>query len=304
MDRRRFLECVAGGLLLSRARGSLSAGNRPAQIIPLWPGTPPGGGGPDGGLRVSRSGAQSNIVRPLLTVYTPPRTEGYGVLVAAGGGYKRIETAKEALPAARWLNQRGFTAYILSYRLPAEGWNDGNLVALQDAQRALRIIRAREEHVSVLGFSAGGHLMGMAATRSHFDGYPPQDSIDSLPARADRAALIYPVITLQSPYNHTSTYNVLAGREATPRQQAQLSVPTFVTPQSPPFLLVQASDDPVSDPQNTLIMQAACQRNHVPVELFRYSSGGHGFAMGRPGTPTVRWPLHYQHWLQAWRNKQ
>ncbi|MBS0908272.1 alpha/beta hydrolase [Tatumella sp. JGM118] len=309
MHRRSFLAYVIAAVITGRE--SLSSASEadavplsPAEVIPLWNGTPPGGGGPDGRLISSAGGALSHIAHPTLSVYSPARSNGYAVLIAAGGGYKRIEMRKEALPAAAWLTARGFTAYVLTYRLPDEGWGEGSLVALQDAQRALRVIRQREKHLSVLGFSAGGHLLGLAAVRSDFVSYPPTDAIDTLPAKADRAALIYPVITLEPPYTHTSTHRILAGTGASLRQDAQWSVQNFVTPQSPPFFLVQAKDDPVSDPENTLIMQAACQREHVPVELFRYSRGGHGFGMGKPGTPTVEWPAHYAQWLAAWRRAE
>jgi acetyl esterase/lipase len=129
--------------------------------------------------------------------------------------------AKEAWPAARWLTARGYTAYILSYRLPGEGWGAGALAPLQDAQRALRLIRAREEQVSLLGFSAGGHLLGMAACRADFAAYSPQDALDDRPARADKAALIYPIISLMSPYSHTATHRMLAG----PMPQRRLTAP-------------------------------------------------------------------------------
>ena len=306
MHRRTFLACVAAGVFSGRQ--SLSAvaeaapvQSPPAEVIPLWAGIPPGGGGPGGPVKVSGDGALSHIALPVLSVYLPANPNGYAVLIAAGGGYKRIEMRKEALPAAEWLTARGFRAYVLTYRLPDENWGEGTLVALQDAQRALRIIRQREKHLSVLGFSASAHLLGLAVTRSNFVSYPPTDALDSLPAKADRAALIYPVITLEPPYTHTSTHRILAGTGASLQQDAQWSVQNFVTPQSPPFFLVQAKDDPVSDPENTLILQAACQREHVPVELFRYSRGGHGFGMGKPGTPTVRWPAHYANWLTAWQ---
>lgn len=305
MERRQFLGTVAAGVLISRAGSSLAAeafvqGGSP-QTLPLWPEHPPGGGGPRGPVRWSAKGALSHISQPSLTVYSAKKPNGYAVLIAAGGGYKRIEMSSEALPAARWLSERGFTAYVLSYRLPGEGWKDGNMVALQDAQRALRLIRQREKHVSVLGFSAGGHLMGMAATRADFTSYPPVDNLDSLPATADRAALIYPVITLESPYSHTSTHKILVGSHATAQQDEAWSVQNYVKPDSPPFFLVQAKDDPISNPENTLIMKAACERQHVPVELFRYATGGHGFGMGKPGTPTVEWPSHYQYWLHNWQ---
>lgn len=300
MDRRQFLIHVSA-LALTATSGVVLASPRQKTpyMLPLWIGTAPGGGGPVGEIRVSEKGAQSHIAAPYLTVIEPPSPKGHAVLIAAGGGYKRIEMAMEAWPAARWLVERGFTAYILSYRLPDEGWHDGNKVALQDAQRALRIVRAREKKVSVLGFSAGGHLLGLAVTRADYRSYPILDRLDEQPAYADRAALIYPIITLEKPYNHSSTHKMLVGNRATDAQNAAWSVQNYVTAQTPPVFLVQAENDTVSDPHNTLIMQAACVRAQVPVTLYRYPTGGHGFAMGRPGTQTTQWPAHYLKWLNC-----
>lgn len=293
MNRRQFIIAAAAMVSLR-----MQAATDTENIIPLWRGTPPGGGGPGGSPTLSDRGALSHIATPLLQVFRPANPNGRAVLIAAGGGYKRIEMKSEAWPAAQWLAARGYSAYVLHYRLPGEGWHDGNRVALQDAQRALRLLCARERRVSVLGFSAGGHLLGMAVTRVGFDAYPPQDERDSIPVRVDGAALIYPVITLERPYSHTSTHKMLVGPHATAQEEARWSVQNYVTPQSPPFFLVQARDDPVSDPHNTLIMAEACERQHVPVELHRFSSGGHGFGMGKPGTPTEQWPMYYQDWLQ------
>ncbi|HCJ04905.1 MAG TPA: hypothetical protein DHV66_15005, partial [Raoultella ornithinolytica] len=175
----------------------------------------------------------------------------------------------------------------------------GALAPLQDAQRALRLIRAREEQVSLLGFSAGGHLLGMAACRADFAAYSPQDALDDRPARADKAALIYPIISLMPPYSHTATHRMLAGAHASEAVDRAWSVQTYVNAQTPPCFLAQAEDDSVSDPHNTLIMAAACRQHQIPVSLYRYARGGHGFAMGRPGTPTVEWPEHYARWLNG-----
>ncbi|MFS2224498.1 alpha/beta hydrolase [Pantoea sp. B65] len=300
MHRRHFLTAMAATLISLRCRlGRASPASSQQVSIPLWQGSAPGGGGPSGSPLVSARGALSNVATPLLTMLAPEQPNGHAVLIAAGGGYQRIEMASEAWPAAEWLTARGYTAYVLSYRLPGEGWADGNLVSLQDAQRALRLIRAREKHVSVLGFSAGGHLLGMAMTRSDFQSYPPRDALDRMPADADRGALIYPVITLEDPYTHTSTHRQLVGPHASAAANAAWSVQNFVTPHTPPVFLVQAEDDSVSNPDNTLIMSAACRKQQVAVEIYRYVSGGHGFAMGRAGTATMEWPAHYQHWLHA-----
>jgi acetyl esterase/lipase len=241
-----------------------------------------------------------------MEVWLPDRPNGAAVLVAAGGGYRRIELASEAWPAARWLNQRGIAAFVLSYRLPGEGWNAGPLAPLQDAQRSFRLLRARAERFGVdpkrigaLGFSAGGHLMGSAAARSEFRSYEPIDAIDDLSARPASAALIYPVITLQAPYDQTNTRRMLVGDHPTAEAEAQWSVETHVTAHCPPVFLVQAIDDPVSNPANTVIMEKACERAGVPVELHRFPVGGHGFGMGRAGTPAAAWPGYFERWLSA-----
>ncbi|MDI6539863.1 alpha/beta hydrolase [Pantoea ananatis] len=302
MNRRVFLMSFTAGLVVAGLKPAFASQKHITSVIPLWQGTPPGKGGPTGPVITSTSGAQTNISSPFLTVSYPDKPNRKAVIVAAGGGYKRIETGKEALPAAAWLNQHGYTAYILTYRLPAEGWDDKDIVAIQDAQRALRIVRSREKHVSVLGFSAGGHLMGMAACRSDFKSYAPRDELDLLEPITDSAALIYPVITLEKPYTHTSVHKILAGPHASEEADARLSVQTYVTPQSPPFFLIQADDDPVSDPHNTLIMNAVCEQERVSVEMHRFTTGGHGFGMGKPGTPTIEWPSYYDSWLKTeWR---
>ncbi|MGG6194275.1 alpha/beta hydrolase [Pantoea allii] len=299
MDRRRFLTGLAAAWVAARSTVSQAQPSAYSQrVVPLWPGTPPGGGGPEGQIETLPSGAQRHIAIPTLTVLSPSVSNGHVVLIAGGGGYQRIEMAKESWPAARWLTARGYTAAVLRYRLPGEGWTDGNEVALQDAQRALRLLRPQAKRLTVLGFSAGAHLLGMAVTRHQLHSYPAIDALDSTPAYADAAALIYPVITLEAPYTHTATHRMLVGAHATAAGDAAWSVQNYVTSTSPPFFLVQAEDDPVSDPHNTLIMARACQQHQVDVEMYRYLTGGHGFGMGKPGTPTVAWPGHYQRWLQ------
>jgi acetyl esterase/lipase len=251
---------------------------------------PPGGGGPDGPVRLSARGALSHIA-PELTVWRPAAPRGHGVLIAAGGGYRRIEMAKEAWPAARWLTMRGYTAYVLTYRLP------GRVASGRPGSAAGRSAGAapdssREAKVSLLGFSAGGHLSGMAACRADFASYSPIDGVDDT-RPADGAALIYPVISLEPPYTHTATHRMLAGPHAAEAVDRAWSVQTWVSARTPPCFLVQAEDDNVSDPHNTLIMAAACRQHQVPVTLYRYASGGHGFALGRAGTPSVEWPERY-----------
>ncbi|MCY0386237.1 alpha/beta hydrolase [Robbsia sp. Bb-Pol-6] len=302
--RRSFVKLSLGAALFPALLPAASfAAER--QIIRLWPDAPPGGGGPDGDERVGKHGGVSNIRTPSLEVFLPAQANGAAVLVAGGGGYKRIQMATEAHPAAAWLVARGFTVFVLTYRLPGEGWHAGPAAPLQDAQRALRIIRAQadrygvhRDRIGLLGFSAGGHLLGLAATRPAFASYPAGDAIDREPARAHAAALIYPVVTLAPPYDRTSTRRELVGNDPSPALGAEWSVETHVKADCPPMFLVQAEDDPISNPANTVIMAQACQRANVPVELHRLPSGGHGFGMGHAGSPTAMWPDWYEAWLK------
>ena len=301
IDRRTLLIVGTAALLMPTARGAAAAN----AVVPLWPERAPGGGGPKGDTETSAKGAVSNIAMPSIEVFRPAKPNGSAMLVAGGGGYKRIEMESEAHPAALWLNERGITAFVLSYRLPAEGWREGPKAPLQDAQRALRLIRARSaeygvkpEHVGLLGFSAGGHLMGLAATRSAYRSYDRVDEADKQSARPAAVALIYPVITLEPPYDRTSTKRVLIGRHPTDVESAEWSVQPHVHGRCPSTFLVQAEDDPISDPHNTLIMEAACKSAGVPVEMHRLPTGGHGFGMGKPGTPTGAWPAWYEAWLR------
>lgn len=270
-------------------------------IIPLWPDEPPGGGGPAGKLHVSANGSWSNIVSPAIQRFQPENPNGSAVLIAAGGGYRWIGMGGEAWPVARWLNAQGYTAYVLSYRLPREKWRAGRLAPLQDAQRAIRLVRSMERKVHLLGFSAGGHLMGMAAARPDFTAYQPLDSLDLVAPVADSVGLIYPVITLEPPYTHTSTHLQMLGKHASPADEASWSVENYVTRRFPPTFLAQADDDHVSNPHNTQIMHDVCRRRGVSVEQIKITQGGHGFGLGRAGSPAAIWDEAYAIWLAARR---
>lgn len=274
--------------------------------LELWPDTPPGGGGPTGPVLISPRGSITNVVIPSLEVVEPANPSGSAVLIAAGGGYKRIQIGKEAYPAANWLTERGVTTFILSYRLPNEGWHAGALAPLQDIQRAIRQIRSQArhfridpEHLGLLGFSAGGHLAGMAAARSDYASYSPIDTIDELSARPSVAALIYPVITLKPPFDKTWTRRLLVGEKPDPNDSANWSVETHVKADCSPVFLVHAADDEIADPANSKIMAAACQHAGVPVEFHLLPSGRHGFPLTSGGPPAMNWPG----WLEAWLRK-
>lgn len=284
------------------ARETLDTG---PELINIWPGEAPGGGGPVGDNKSTAWGAVSRVSTPQLSVFRSARPNGGAVLVVPGGGYRSISVMGEGYSSAKWLSDRGYTVFILTYRLPGEGWNDGAKVALEDAQRALRLIRARADafgidrrRVGILGFSAGGHLAGLAATRFPDKTYDGVDSADQLSDRPDWAALVYPVISLEPPFDRTSTHRQMVGRGNDSALEAEWSVQSEVTNRMPPIFLAHAEDDPIASIHHSELMAAACKAAKVPVEFLRLPTGGHGFAMGRANTASMDWSKAFDQWLK------
>lgn len=247
----------------------------------------------------------TNISRPRLIVYRAQNPIGAAMLVIGGGGYAHIEVGKESTPAAKWLQTIGVTAFELLYRLPSEGWSTVD-VPFQDGQRAMRLIRSlakkfgfAENKIGVMGFSAGGHLAGTMETVPDKQFYAPIDSVDKLSARPDFAALLYPVITMLPPYNNTHAEKEILGTTPDLNQQKEYSVQLLVSSNTPPTFLAQAVDDPVSNVENSKLMYAMLQKFNVTAALHLFQTGGHGWGLGKPGTPEAGWPKLFQTWAQS-----
>lgn len=311
-DRRMVIAAAAalfsGGREASTAPGEAPPPGAGLEVVDLWPDRPPGGGGPSlaaGRYEETREGVITNVMRPCLLVVRAPKPNGAALIVAAGGGYRRIDIGNEGLPVARWLAGAGVTAFVLVYRLPGEGWAAGPEAPFQDVQRAMRLVRAGAagyaidpERLGVLGFSAGGHLMGEAAMRASAETYPAIDAADALSARPELAGLIYPVITLRVPFDRTSTRRVLVGDAPSPSQAAAYSIDTYVRERAPPTFLAQAADDPITVVDNSLLMYGALRNALVPTELHLFERGGHGFGLGVPGSPAAAWSGLFLTWMR------
>ena len=304
ISRRAVLQAGATLALLPGAAAAQSFAGE--EIEPLWLGAIPGNR--DTTIR-PKSDDQSKdpahpdrwltgIDRPVLVVCRPTRPNGAAVLVVPGGSYRFLAYDNEGTSQARWLNERGVTAFILRYRLPGEGWNDRSEVPLQDAQRAMRVIRAGAQRfavdparIAVLGFSAGGHLAGSLATRHAEMLYPAVDEADRLSARPDLAALIYPVVTMAAPFAHGGSRDNLLGEGAPLAERQRHSIEMRVDAQTPPIFLVHASDDGLVPVQNSLALHAALLAAGRPAELHVFDEGGHGFGVRAPrGLPAMSWP--------------
>lgn len=281
-------------------------------VIPLWPEGPPGGV-PDGLQEkiVHRDNpfgltdrAAHDVTAPSLSIFYPDTPDGSAILIIPGGGYKWVVIDKEGFEGARHFAGQGATVYVLRYRLPHQGWQAGPDAPLQDAQRAMRLIRARAledgtdpGRVLVAGFSAGGHLAGTLAMQFDKTAYGPVDAADALSARPDAAALIYPVTTMTEPFAHPGSRLNMLGEQPAPEAVAGWSLESMARADMPPVFLMHAADDTAVPVENALMLHEALRKAGVPVALHVFEEGGHGFGFrGIAGSPLQSWPSLLHHW--------
>jgi acetyl esterase/lipase len=229
-----------------------------------------------------------NVSSPTLTLYTPKgKNTGAAVVVFPGGGYQILAIDLEGTEICDWLNSAGITCVLLKYRVPDTGPYPKSPAALQDAQRALGLVRAHAaewkidpKRIGVLGFSAGAHLA--AALSTHYDQrlYGAIDAADKLSCRPDFAVIIYP------------GYLALADKNFAPNPDIN------PTAQTPPTFIVQAGDDPVHV-ENALVYYQALKNAKVPAELHIYAEGGHGYGLRNNGLPIHSWPGLVEAWLET-----
>jgi len=303
---RRTLIAGSAALAATPALAQLQAGD---EVVPLWPGAIPGNRGATITRKVedqSHDPAHPDrwvrgIDRPVLVVRRPARPNGAAVLVMPGGGYEFLSYDNEGTTQAAWLNQRGITAFILLYRLPGEGWDRRELAPLQDAQRAMRVIRAGatqfdidRQRVAILGFSAGGHLAGSLATRHAEPTYTAVDAADRQAARPNLAGLLYPVVSMVAPYTHGGSRDALLGVNADQKMRQAASVEANVSASTPPTFIAHAGDDDLVPIGNSLALYTALHAAKRPAELHVFDKGGHGFGARLPASMDAgHWPAMF-----------
>jgi len=269
--------------------------------LPLWPSGVPGGAAnlpPEvdtttakdnliAGRSIVRLG---NVANPTLTLYKAPAAEHEArpaVVVFPGGAYRILAIDLEGTEVCDWLNSIGVTCVLVKYRVPNTGPYPKSAAALQDAQRAVGMVRQHAgewgidpNHVGVLGFSAGAHLS--AALSTHFDKrlYDTVDDADRLSCRPDFAVIVYPG------YLALADQNMATNREIRP------------VADTPPSFIVQAEDDPVHV-ENATNYFLQLKNANVPAELHIYSQGGHGYGLRRTELPVTTWPQSAEAWLHT-----
>ncbi len=257
------------------------------EIINLWPNGNPGGWHRTDEEKLGETSFKfvSNVSHPTLEIYKTSGAAKYAplIMVCPGGGYSVEAIEHEGTEIVAMLNKAGFNAALLKYRLPLP--TDVRYgPPLQDAQRALRLLRAwkkrenlSEGPVGIMGFSAGGHLSAVCSNAST-DSYPAVDDTDHLSAKPDFSVLIYPA------YLDTDHEPVLPPEVS-------------VTEATPPAFVLTTADDDVSN-VSSLSYDLACVRHKVPVEYHMFSKGGHGYGL-RSKEPGLRdWQNLLIDWLK------
>src|ERR1700756_3607891 len=229
----------------------------------------------------------TNVSNPTITLYAPKKNSGAAVVVFPGGAYRILAIDLEGTEVCEWLNSIGVTCVLLKYRVPDSGPYPKSPAALEDAQRALGMVRAHAaewhmdpQRIGVLGFSAGAHLA--AALSTHFDQrlYDPVDAADQVSCRPDFAVIIYP------------GYLAIAEENFAPNSDIH------VTDKTPPSFIVQAEDDTVHV-ENSTVYFLALKNAKVPAEMHLYAQGGHGYGLRRTELPVTAWPLLVETWMET-----
>ena len=287
---------ICSFLLVAVAIPALAAS--PPEVIPLWP-----KGAPDekqvlgeerdmtkpnegtvAGKPVIRLG---NISNPTITLYRPTevRDNGTAVVVCPGGGYNILASDLEGTEVCEWLNSIGVTGILLKYRVPVREGRERYAAPLQDAQRALGLVRYHAKdwkidpkRIGILGFSAGGHLSAMASTSFDKRTYDPLDEADQTACRPDFTILIYPAY--------------LTAKDDREKLAPELNVSS----NTPPTFLTQTQDDSVGV-WCGMTYARALQNARVPSELHIYPKGGHGYGLRATGKPVATWPKRAEEWL-------
>ena len=301
MKRAAFLAMAAVAALATNLMAQGSGWPPPADhvTLPVWPGVAPGESAnmpPEADMTTAKDNLIAgrpvvrlgNVSTPTITVYTPKgKNTGAAVVVFPGGGYNILAIDLEGTEVCDWLNTIGVNCVLLKYRVPGTGWYPKSAAALEDAQRAMGLVRLHAaewgidpNRVGVLGFSAGGHLS--AAISNHYERrlYAPIDAADNLSCRPDFSVVVYPGYLALSEQDYAANPDI---------QPTANTTPTFI---------VQAEDDPVHV-ENAVVYFLQLKNAKAPAELHVYAQGGHGYGLRPTELPVTGWPRLVETWLQT-----
>lgn len=274
------------------------------EFIPLWPqGQMPNSTGPVEDVIVNERFQQ--VGEPGMDAFFPSKDENNGsaVLVIPGGGYHHVTYNFSGLQLAKWFNTLGISAFVLKYRLPLqENLKVRHEAPLQDAQRAMQLIRAHAEEwgidperIGVQGTSAGGHLAAVLSTQPD-DVAQIGDAVGEAPFAPNFMILVSPVISFRK-FSHQGSVRNLLGPDAAADLKDKYSPELHVTEATPVSFLVHAANDPGVSPMNSMIFTQALLEKGVPASLHLFPDGKHSIALrNNPGSSNL-WTALCESWL-------
>lgn len=274
------------------------------QFIPLWPdGKKPN----SNGKKITDSILNERIWRvatPGMYAFTVPKSDNNGtaVLICPGGGYERVSYIYNGFTFAKWFNSIGINVFVLVYRLPGQtDLQQRQLAPLQDAQRAIRIIRAnavqwniKADKVGVMGISAGGHVASTLGTHTN-DEAAIKDSVDNYSYRPDFMILLSPVISMGK-YAHPGSKKLFLGADTTAAMIEKYSGELQVSSFTPPVFIVHALNDSTVKVQNSLLFYNALIDKKINASIHVFPQGGHGIRLDENPGSTDLW----LHLLELW----
>ena len=281
------------------------------EIIPLW----------DGKIPNSQTSNEKEIVestdvvrislvqKSTLDVYLPSKRNATGkaVIICPGGGYQYLAYDWEGTDIAKWFNSKGIAAFVLKYRLPnSKSIKVSYEAPLQDAQRAIRVLRYQSQKwhidpnkIGIIGFSAGGHLASTLGIQFNKPNAFKETAIDTISARPDFMALIYPVVTMKSDYTHKGSKQALLGENPSEDLISQYSNELQVTINTPPTFMVHSQDDKGVPVENSLNLYKALKDKGVKTELHIYPDGGHGYSLALGKEHLQTWTDRLYDWIES-----
>lgn len=265
-------------------------------VIKLWPGgaQEPAGFKPEPEKIIPPKNENdfqrvTNVTEPTITLYRPDKPNGTCVIVAPGGGYHILAIEHEGTKVCEYLNTLGITCALLKYRVPARSKDDPSKEPLQDAQRAIGIVRhhaaewgVKPDRVGILGFSAGGHLTVMTTLHANERTYKSDPSLDVEDATPNFSVPVYPAYLVK-------------GKEDTFALKPEIAV----TAKSPPVCIIHANDDKgLTSASGSALLYLEYKKRNLPAELHIFAAGGHGFGMKKSGLPTANWLVRVGEWMK------
>ena len=263
------------------------------QTLRLWPAGAPG----------AKGDAPDDV--PSITVFTPEErhVNGTAIIVAPGGAYAFLASNLEGRQVADWFTAHRVTAFVLKYRL---GSRYPFPIALTDAQRAIRFVRANAtrwhvspDRIGMIGFSAGGHLTAMAGTSYTVPNQNAVDPVEHFSERPDFMILGYPAIAWMEPQSNGESPYCQATRipNCDPQIYARFAPDTLVRSDTPPTFLYHTSEDELVA-ENSIRFYRALRAKGVPAEMHIFGRGPHGTGLGSGDPSLDLWPTLLEAWLR------